>query len=193
MRSVCVFCGSSPGANPAYADDARRLGTILARRKIVLVYGGGNVGLMGILADAALVAGGQVIGVIPRSLLDLEVGHTGLPDLRVVESMHQRKAMMADLADAFIALPGGIGTLEELCEIVTWAQLGMHSKPCGLVDTDGYYELLLKFLDQAVQARFLRPEHRALLMRDRDPEALLERMQRYEPPILEKWIDRETT
>lgn len=193
MRSVCVFCGSGPGANPTYLDLARRTGAVLAERGLTLVYGGGGVGLMGELADAALAVGGHVIGVIPEALAKREVAHLGLPDLRVVGSMHERKALMAELADAFIALPGGLGTLEELFEIVTWAQLGLHAKPCGLVNTDGYYDHLITFLDHAVTARFVRPEHRALIMVEPGPAALLERFDGFVAPQLEKWIDRETT
>src|SRR6185295_7532799 len=151
---VCVFCGSSPGADPGFGAIAERLGTVLAARELCLVYGGASVGLMGRLADAALAAGGEVIGVIPRSLVDLEVAHGGLSDLRVVTTMHERKAVMADLADAFIALPGGIGTLDELFEVLTWAQLGLHSKPIGLLDHNRYFRPLLDFLDQAVTSRF---------------------------------------
>lgn len=190
MRRVCVFCGSSPGARPQYADLARTLGELLARRGLGLVYGGGNVGLMGILADAVLKAGGHVIGVIPQSLVDLEVAHTGLPDLRVVSSMHERKALMADLADGFIALPGGIGTLEEFCEILTWAQLGMHQKPCGVINVAGYFDHLMAFLDHSVNERFLRPEHRSMVLVAGDPETLLDHLDAYQPPRLEKWIDR---
>ena len=191
MRRICVFCGSSPGRNAQYAEVARRLGAVLAERRLTLVYGGGDVGLMGVLADAALAAGGEVIGVIPEALVALEVAHTGLPDLRVVASMHERKALMADLADAFIALPGGLGTLEEFCEIATWAQLGLHGKPCGLVNTDHYFAHLIAFLDHAVAERFLRPEHRAMVLVEEDPERLLDRLEHSCGPALEKWVDRE--
>ena len=193
MQRVCVFCGSSPGVNSQYADLAHRLGGILVRRGLTLVYGGGNVGLMGMLADAVLKDGGQVIGVIPQSLVDLEVAHAGLPDLRIVASMHERKALMADLADGFIALPGGIGTLEEFCEILTWAQLGLHQKPCGLVNVAGYFDHLMAFLDHSVGERFLRPEHRGMVLVEADPEKLLDRFAAYLPPKLEKWIDRGST
>jgi uncharacterized protein (TIGR00730 family) len=193
MKRICVFCGSSPGASPRYAELAQRLGAILARRRLTLVYGGGNVGLMGRLADAVLERGGQVIGVIPQALMDLEVGHSGLSDLRIVGSMHERKALMADLADGFIALPGGIGTLEEFCEILTWAQLGMHAKPCGLINVEGYFDHLMTFLDHAVHERFFRPEHRAMVLIEDDPEQLLNRFERYQPPQLEKWIDRRSS
>jgi uncharacterized protein (TIGR00730 family) len=192
MRRVCVFCGSNFGANKAYGALARQLGRLLAASGRTLVYGGGNVGLMGALADAVLSHGGQVIGVIPESLVRLEVAHAGLPDLRVVGSMHERKALMADLADGFIALPGGLGTLEEFCEILTWAQLGLHQKPCGLLDAENYFQHLIAFLDHAVPQGFLRPEHRAMILVEEDPARLIERMAQYRPPPLEKWIDRST-
>ena len=193
MNRVCVFCGSSPGEKPRYAAMAQRMGTLLAQRGLTLVYGGGNVGLMGVLADAVLEHGGQVIGVIPQALMDLEVGHTGLGDLRIVGSMHERKALMADLSDGFVALPGGIGTLEEFCEVLTWAQLGMHAKPCGLVNVDGYFDHLIAFLDHSVRERFFRPEHRSMVLLEEDPAALLDRFERYRPPQLEKWIDRRSS
>src|SRR3954452_19516653 len=192
LRRVCVYCGSSPGADPGYAAAARELGRLLAARGIGLVYGGGNVGLMGAIADAAMEAGGEVTGVIPQALLDREVGHRGVTELRVVASMHERKALMADLSDAFVALPGGIGTLEELVEVYTWAQLGLHRKPIGLLDVAAFYAPLVAFLDHAVQERFLRPEHRATLLVGSDPEDLLERMAAFEPPAVEMWIDRAT-
>jgi uncharacterized protein (TIGR00730 family) len=190
MRRICVFCGSSPGASPAYAEAARQLGRLLAQRGLGLVYGGGNVGLMGILADAVLAEGGEVIGVIPHSLMAREVGHSGLTDLRVVGTMHERKALMADLSDGFIALPGGIGTLDEWFEIWTWAQLGLHAKPCGLLDVQNYYSPLLAFLDHMVQERFLRDTHRSFVLVDTDPSLRLDRMAAHNPPAVEKWIDR---
>jgi uncharacterized protein (TIGR00730 family) len=190
QRRICVFCGSSPGASPAYAEAARQFGLLLARRGLGLVYGGGNVGLMGILADAVLEEGGEVTGVIPHSLVAREVGHQGLTDLRVVDTMHERKALMADLADGFVALPGGIGTLDEWFEIWTWAQLGLHDKPCGLLDVAGYYSPLLAFLDRMVEERFLRDSHRAFVLVDTDPATLLDRMASHTPPAVEKWIDR---
>jgi hypothetical protein len=190
LRRVCVFCGSSSGADPAFASAAARFGALVASRGIGLVYGGGSVGLMGVLADAALRTGGHVIGVIPSALALKEVAHDGLPDLRIVATMHERKALMADLADAFVALPGGLGTLDELFETLTWAQLGIHRRPCGLLDVGGYYQPLLAFLDRAVDMRFLRREHRDLLLVDEDPERLLDRLARYSPPAeTEKWID----
>jgi uncharacterized protein (TIGR00730 family) len=166
---------------------------LLAARGIGLVYGGANVGLMGALANAVMDAGGDVIGVIPQSLVKYEVAHRGLPDLRVVASMHERKAMMAELADGFIAMPGGNGTLEEFFEVLTWAQLGEHSKPCGLLDIDDYYSHLLAFLDHAVEERFLRPEHRKMLVVESSPEAILEHLAAYRPPKIGKWIDRSST
>jgi uncharacterized protein (TIGR00730 family) len=193
MKRICVFCGSSPGRSASYAAAASELGRLLAKRGIGLVYGGANVGLMGALANAVMDAGGDVIGVIPQSLVKYEVAHRGLPDLRVVASMHERKAMMAELADGFIAMPGGNGTLEEFFEVLTWAQLGEHSKPCGLLDIDDYYSHLLAFLDHAVEERFLRPEHRKMLVVESSPEAILERLAAYRPPKIGKWIDRSST
>jgi uncharacterized protein (TIGR00730 family) len=185
---LCIFAGSSSGANPNYLRAAQTLGALLAQRKVGLVYGGASVGLMGAVADAALQAGGEVIGVIPRSLVAREVAHKKLPDLRIVGSMHERKATMAHLSDGFIAIPGGIGTLEELFEIWTWAQLGEHEKPCALLNTDNYYAPLLAFIDKVVSDAFLKPAHREMLLVDSDPERLLDRMDRYIPPIVIKWI-----
>ncbi|HLJ56004.1 MAG TPA: TIGR00730 family Rossman fold protein [Chthonomonadaceae bacterium] len=193
MKSVCVFCGSSPGAQPAYLDAARAVGTLLADRGHTLVYGGGRVGLMGAVADAALAAGGRVIGVIPASLAAKEVAHGGLSELRVVGSMHERKAQMVDLSDCFLALPGGFGTLEELFEVVTWAQIGIHRKPCGLLSVGGYFDLLLDFADHALDQRFVRPEHRSLLLTDTDAAVLLDRMALFHSPIVDKWMDRDET
>lgn len=189
-RRLCVFCGSSPGSEAAFGAAAGRLGRALAEAGIGLVYGGASVGLMGRLADSALAAGGEVIGVIPRALVDQEVAHHGLADLRVVGSMHERKALMADLADGFVALPGGLGTLDELFEILTWAQLGLHHKPVGLLDVQGYFAPLLAFLDGAVAARFLAPAHRAMLLVADDPAALLAAFRAYQPPPPFKWMDR---
>jgi uncharacterized protein (TIGR00730 family) len=190
MTRVCVFCGSSPGARPEYLASARALGAALARRGMGLVYGGASVGLMGAVADAALAAGGEATGVIPGALQARELAHRGLSRLEVVGSMHERKARMADLADAFVALPGGMGTLEELSEILTWAQLGLHRKAVGVLDVRGYWQPLLAFLDHAVEERFLRPEHRGLLLAGEDPEALLDALQAFVPTLREKWIDR---
>jgi uncharacterized protein (TIGR00730 family) len=194
VRRLCVFCGSSPGARPAYGDAAEELGRLLVAEGIGLVYGGGHVGLMGRLADAVLGDGGEAIGVMPEALVAKEIGHTRLTDLRVVGSMHERKALMADLADGFVALPGGLGTVEELLEIYTWAQLGLHRKPCALLDVEGYYDGLAAFLAHAVEERFLREDHRAMLIVEREPQALLERLRRFEPgAVAPKWIDREQT
>ena len=191
MRRVCVFCGSSPGARPAYAQATAEVGRLLAGEGIGVVYGGGHVGLMGVLADAATEAGGEVIGVMPQALVDREIAHTGIADLRVVGTMHERKALMADLADAFVALPGGAGTLDELFEIYTWSQLGLHSKPCGLLDVEGYWTGLTAFLDHAVRERFLREEHRASLIVEREPALLLQRLRDHRPgDATPKWIDR---
>ena len=193
MRRVCIFCGSSNGARDVYVETARAMGAALARRRLGLVFGGGRVGLMGVVADAALAAGGEVIGVIPEALVAKELAHNGLSDLRVVGSMHERKALMAELADAFVALPGGYGTFEEFCEVATWAQLGFHRKPCGLLNVDGFYNSLLTFFDHAVTEGFVRPGHRALVLEERDPERLLDLLARYQPPALEKWIERDET
>jgi len=190
LARVCVFSGSSPGARAEYTEAAAGLGRALAARRLELVYGGARVGLMGVVADAALAAGGTVQGVIPAGMVEKEVAHEGLTELHVVESMHERKALMADLADAFVALPGGLGTLEEMAEVLTWAQLGLHEKPCGLLDVAGFFQGLLAFLDHTVAERFVRPEHRALLLAAAEPEALLDAFARWEAPALEKWLDR---
>jgi uncharacterized protein (TIGR00730 family) len=191
VKRVCVFSGSSSGAGAKYLAAARDLGVELARRNLGLVYGGATVGLMGAIADAVLDAGGHVTGVIPTQLVEKELAHQSLQDLRVVATMHERKALMASMADAFIALPGGMGTLEEMFEILTWMQLGLHRKPGGLLDVDGYYQPLLAFLDQAVEARFLRSEHRALLMVADSPAMLLDAFASYTAPTVDKWIDRD--
>ena len=176
MRRICVFCGSNAGSKTEYAEAARTLAAILVERKLGIVYGGGKVGLMGVLADAAIEHGGEVIGVIPQSLLDKEVGHRGVTELMVVQTMHERKARMNDLSDAFVALPGGFGTLDEFFEVLTWAQLGLHRKPCALFNVAGYYDGMLAMLDHAVKERFLRPEHRGLVIADTDPFRLLQRL-----------------
>lgn len=193
MNRVCVFCGSSVGVNPAYAAAATQMGTLLATRGIGLVYGGGNVGLMGVIADAALAAGGEVIGVIPRALADREVAHTGLADLRVVDSMHSRKAMMAELSDAFVAMPGGVGTFEEFFEAITWTQLGLHRKACGLLNVDGFYSPLVTFIDQAVTKGFIRPVHRTAIVVDDDPSRLLDTLSTIDLPDVPKWIKPDET
>jgi uncharacterized protein (TIGR00730 family) len=194
MRRLCVFCGSSPGARPAYGEAAEELGRVLVAAGIGLVYGGGKVGLMGRLADAVLAEGGEAIGVLPEALVAKEIGHTGLSDLRVVGSMHERKGLMADLSDGFVALPGGLGTVEELFEVYTWAQLGLHRKPCALLDVEGYYEGVASFLEHAVEERFLREDHRAMLMVETEPRPLIERLRSFEPDaVAPKWIDRDET
>ncbi len=190
MQHVCVFCGSSPGNRPVYLDAAHQTGMALVQRGIGLVYGGAQIGLMGRIADSVLEQGGKVIGVMPEHLSIKEVTHPKLTDLRIVDSMHTRKALMAELSDAFIALPGGLGTLEELCEILTWGQLGLHRKPCGLLNVAGFYEPLLALFDHAVAEGFLRPAHRRLVQVDATPEELLDKLASYEAPLLPKWIER---
>ena len=189
MRRICVFCGSRPGVNPAYRAAAESLGKTFAERGIELVYGGGNVGLMGIIADACLAAGGKVVGVIPRALLEWEVGHEGLTRLEVVDSMHSRKARMAELADGFIALPGGFGTLDEMFEMLTWRQLGLGKKPCAFLDSNGFWEPLMAMLDTMVRERFLHAEQRHDLWQGHDIDALLTWMRDYTPAQADKWLD----
>lgn len=191
MQRLCVFCGSSFGSRPDYEQAAHHLGTTLAQQGVEVVYGGGRVGLMGVVADAALAAGGQVIGVIPEALMQMEIGHAGLTDLRVVNSMHERKALMADLSDGFIALPGGFGTLEEFCEVLTWSQLGFHRKPCCLLNTAGYYDRLLALWDHAVEEGFVRLENRAQVLSAHSVEEALEQIKHYQPTHTPKWIRRE--
>jgi uncharacterized protein (TIGR00730 family) len=193
VQRLCVFSGSSPGAHPDYAEAAAGLGRTLAGAGIGLVYGGASVGLMGTIADAVLEAGGDVVGVIPQALVDREIAHPGVADLRVVGSMHERKALMADLSDGFVALPGGTGTLEELFEIYTWTQLGLHAKPLGLLDVRGYYAGLAAFLDHAVAERFITPAHRDMLVVEQDAEQLLATFRHWRPPAQSKWIDRSET
>jgi uncharacterized protein (TIGR00730 family) len=188
MKRIAVYCGSSPGQRPEYAAAARALGALLAREGIELVYGGGMVGLMGILADAVLEQGGHVIGVIPEKLVIKEVVHEKLPDLRVVKTMHERKALMAELSDGFIALPGGYGTFEEFFEVLAWAQLGWHQKPFGLLDVAGYYQHLHAFLDHCQSEGFIRPPHRALVLVEPTPEKMLARLRRFHQPPISKWI-----
>ncbi len=192
LKRVCVFCGSSDGGSPAYRVEAARLGALMAARRIGLVYGGGNVGLMAAIADAALAARGEVIGVIPEHLVDKELAHRGVTELRIVHSMHERKRVMADLSDAFIALPGGYGTLEEFSEVLTWSQLGLHAKPCSLLNVAGYYDALLRLFDQAVVEGFVRRESRELVLVDDDPERLLQRLSAWQPPSIGGWIDPDT-
>ncbi|MCU1492955.1 MAG: hypothetical protein JWO62_719 [Acidimicrobiaceae bacterium] len=189
MRSICVFCGSNPGRRPEYSESAVALARALVERGTRIVFGGARVGTMGVLADAALELGGDVIGVIPRQLLDAEVAHTGVTELRVVDSMHERKALMAELSDGFIAVPGGLGTLEEFAEMTTWSKLGLHVKPTGLLNVLGYYDYLLRFLDHAVAERFMRQEHRDIVLSDSDVETLLSAMANWKPPTVARWID----
>jgi uncharacterized protein (TIGR00730 family) len=192
MKRICIFCGSSFGARPVYRKAAQELGALLARRGLGLVFGGGGIGLMGAVADSVMEHGGEAIGVIPDGLMRREIGHRNITRLHVVESMHQRKAMMADLADAFIALPGGYGTLEEFCEIVTWSQLGIQKKPCGLLNTEGYWDGLLAFLDHAAEEAFLRPENRALVLVAATPEEMLDKIMAWRAPAhIESWLDAE--
>jgi uncharacterized protein (TIGR00730 family) len=193
MKRICVFCGSNLGAGDAYRTAATQLGAALVRHDLGLVFGGGRVGLMGVLADAVLAAGGDVIGVIPQALVARELAHRRVSKMHVVGSMHERKALMADLSDGFIALPGGYGTLEEFCEMVTWSQLGLHCKPCGLLNVAGFFDSLLALFEHAIAERFIVEAHRNLLVIDRDAEGLLGRMLSYEPPRVEKWLDRDET
>ena len=188
MERICVFCGSSPGARPEYREAACQLGRILAARELGLVYGGSNVGIMGAVADAVLEHGGEAIGVIPSRLVGKGIAHPQLSTLHIVDSMHDRKALMAELSDAFIALPGGLGTLEEFFEAVTWSQLGVHHKPCGLLNVCGYYDHLIAFLDHMVAQYFLKPVHRDTVLVDDTPEALLQQLTTYEVPRVDKWI-----
>jgi uncharacterized protein (TIGR00730 family) len=193
MKTICVYCGSSPGLLPDYRESARRLGFELAARGLRLVYGGASVGVMGAVADAVLEQGGKVTGVIPRSLATREVSHAGLDELFVVESMHERKAKMAELSDGFIALPGGWGTIEEIFEMLTWAQLGFHEKPCGLLNAASYYDLLFAFLESAIEQRFVKEEYRPMMMMDDSPGALLDRFSAYRAPKVKKWIGEKET
>lgn len=190
LQSICVFCGASTGANPIYQEAAIALGQTLAAKGIRLIYGGGAVGLMGVVADATMAAGGEVIGIIPQSLKDSEIGHTGLTRLEVVDGMHARKARMAELSDAFIALPGGLGTLEELFEVWTWGQLGYHRKPLGLLDTNQFYSKLSHFLDHLVEEGFVKAPHRGMLQRSESPEALLQLLNDWQPSADTRWSKR---
>jgi uncharacterized protein (TIGR00730 family) len=193
MKRICVYCGSSPGRNPAYAEAARRLGALLVERGLGLVYGGAAVGIMGTIADEVLARGGEAIGVIPEALAVKEVSHPGLTEQHVVASMHERKAMMAELSDGFLALPGGWGTIEEIFEILTWAQLGFHEKPCGLLNVAGYYDGLFAFLEHAVEEGFVRPVYRDILILEDAPEDLLQRFAAYRAPKIHKWLTRSET
>ena len=189
MKSLCVYCGASPGHSPAYTIAAKQLAVTLVNQDIVLVYGGGNIGLMGVIADEVLALGGKVTGVIPQALVDKEVGHTGLTQLHIVDNMHQRKAIMAELSDGFIAMPGGIGTLEELFEVMTWAQLGFHQKPIGLLNVSGFYDGLLHFLEHTRQQGFLRASHLDILLSSPEPNDLLQQLKTYVPVTTRKWVD----
>jgi len=191
LRTLCVYCGASSGHAPVYADAARLLGKTLADQQITLVYGGGRVGLMGIVADAVMDAGGKVIGVIPKALMDTEVGHEHISELSVVKDMHERKALMAEHADAFIALPGGLGTLEELFETLTWAQLGFHEKPIGLLNVNGFYDGLVDFLAHQVREGFVRPEHAQLLFNESDASTLIKQLASFEMPEGVSWLSRQ--
>lgn len=193
MRAVCVFCGSNPGADPRFLESARGLGRAIADSGRTLVYGGAKVGLMGAVADAALAAGGSVVGVLPQALVDRELAHRGLTELHIVSSMHERKQLMADRADAFVALPGGLGTLEELFEVWTWAQLGIHQKPIGLFGPGDFFAPLVQYLDHLVAQRFVKPQHRALVTVEEDAQVLLERLARYQPAATPKWLERSET
>ncbi|NDY55316.1 TIGR00730 family Rossman fold protein [Desulfovibrio sulfodismutans] len=191
MKSVCVFCGSNPGGDPVFLETAKTLGAFLAHEGLTVVYGGASVGLMGATANACLAAGGKVIGVLPDFLKKKELEHTGLTQLHVVPSMHERKALMAELSDGFVALPGGMGTLEEFCEIVTWAQLGLHAKPCGLLNVGGFYDPLLALVRTMVENRFVRDAHAGIVLSAPTPETLLSAMRAYRPVTAPKWIDRD--
>jgi len=193
MKTICVYCGSNPGLLPVYRESAHRLGCEMAARGLDLVYGGSSVGVMGAVADAVLAQGGKVTGVIPRSLATREVSHSGLDELIVVGSMHERKAKMAELSDGFIALPGGWGTIEEIFEMLTWAQLGFHEKPCGLLNVASYYDPLFAFLESAIEQQFVKEEFRPMMMMDDSPGALLERFSAYRAPKVKKWIGPQET
>ena len=193
LKSICVFCGSSVGTDDSYRKTAHALGQVIAESGRRLVYGGGNIGLMGVVADSVLAGGGEVIGIIPQNLMDREVGHRGISELRVVDSMHQRKQLMSELSDGFIVLPGGLGTLEEFFEVWTWGQLGLHRKPYGILNVSGYYDSLLAFLDHAVAHRFVRPAHRELLIVEEDPSELLRVLDSHRVPDLPKIVDRSAT
>jgi uncharacterized protein (TIGR00730 family) len=193
MKNICVYCGSSPGRIEAYAEGARALAKALVARNLGLVYGGASVGIMGLVADSVLQLGGRVVGVIPEALKRKEIDHRGLTELHVTHSMHERKTLMAELSDGFIALPGGIGTLEEIFEVWTWAQLGFHAKPCGLLNVAGYYDQLTTFLDHTVAEQFVKPAHRATLMVEASPEILLDRFASYVAPSVHKWVEKSET
>lgn len=188
MKNICVYCGSSPGRLEAYADGARALAQALVARDLGLVYGGASIGLMGLVADTVLQLGGRAVGVIPHALARKEVAHKSLTELHITQSMHERKTLMAELSDGFIAMPGGIGTFEEIFEVWTWAQLGIHAKPCGLLNVAGYYDGLTRFLDHAAEEQFLKPQHRGVLIVEQEPVALLDRFAAYQAPSVQKWL-----
>ncbi|GAB4373269.1 MAG: TIGR00730 family Rossman fold protein [Elainellaceae cyanobacterium] len=192
MKRICVFCGSNLGAKPIYQQAAQQLGQTLAKQAIELVYGGGNIGLMGVVADAVLAAGGKVTGVMPAALAEKELAHSELTELHIVNSMHERKALMADLSDGFIALPGGFGTFEEFCEVLTWTQLGFHQKPCGLLNIAGFYNPLITMFDHATAEKFVRPIHRSIVLVDEDPAILLEKLTAFQPVTTNKWTSAQT-
>lgn len=191
MKTVCVFCGSGAGVREDYAKAARELGSAMASRGLRLIFGGGRVGLMGVVADAVMGAGGEAVGVMPKALLEEEVGHQRVTDLRVVGTMHERKALMAEMSDAFVALPGGYGTFEELLETLTWSQLGLHEKPCGLLNVAGFYDPLLALFDHATAEGFIRVEHRALALIEQHPERMLDLLEGYTPPSTGEWVPPE--
>jgi len=193
INSICIYCGSSPGRHEAYGAAARDLAEALVSRNIRLIYGGAGIGIMGTVADRVLQLGGEAIGVIPKALAHKEVAHPNLTELHVTQSMHERKMLMAELADGFIALPGGIGTLEELFEIWTWAQLGFHQKPCGVLNVAGYYDALITFLDHVAAEQFVKPHHRDMLMVEADPNLLLDRYVNYQPPAVKLWLSKDET
>ncbi|MDM8526227.1 TIGR00730 family Rossman fold protein [Desulfococcaceae bacterium HSG8] len=190
MKTICIFCGSSPGRMPEYVEAGRQLGCLIAKRKLSLVYGGTNVGIMGQIADEVLKNRGSVIGVITEHLKEKNIAHPGLSELRVTDTMQERKALMDELSDGFIALPGGLGTLEEFAEMLTLAQLGLHRKPCGILNACGYYDKLIDFMDYAVSQGFLKDVHRSMILIDEDPEALLNKFENYKAPLADKWVDR---
>jgi uncharacterized protein (TIGR00730 family) len=193
VKRICVYCGSNPGKSPEFLESARSLARELVQREICLVYGGASVGIMGEIADTVLAGGGEVIGVIPQALVDKEVSHAGLTELKIVDSMHERKEIMADISEGFIALPGGLGTIEEIFEVLTWAQLGFHKKPCALLNVKGYYDKLTQFLNHAVAEGFIANTHREMLLVEEEPHRLLEIMATYSAPAVDKWIGRNET
>ncbi|MDW7691911.1 TIGR00730 family Rossman fold protein [Flammeovirgaceae bacterium SG7u.111] len=191
MKNICIFCGSSPGKGKTYKKEAKAFGKLLAKNNYRLVYGGGSTGLMGAVADGVIDAGGKVLGVIPEFLIKKEIGHNKIHEMIVTDTMHERKQKMADISDAFIALPGGMGTMDELCEIVTWSQLGLHKKPIGIYNINGFFDLQLMMFDKMVEERFVSEAHRKIMINDYDPVRLLDKLKNYKSPVTEKWLDRE--